>query len=459
MKTRKWSMVYLSALTVLGMLIVLGWAGLSPRPVAAQGQVTVTLGSWDDENGNIRHQAAINDFMAVYPDITVEILPNPGGDWHTRILTQIAAGDLPDVYMADSSFVPLYVESGGLVDLRPYIENPDPAIGFDPYEIFYPAVYENGFYQGDPYVLAKDYSTVAIYANKALFDAAGIALPEEGWTYDDLLDVAQQLTVDANGNNAASPDFDPENIVQYGMDHRGDWWRGFQTTIYSFGSHTISDDGTTLDGYINSPETIAALEWMRDAVHEYHVAPSTNWISALPGGVMPLFLDGQIAMIFGMGPWFLSMLEEQPAFQYAILPMPTGPGGHHGAVCWAGFGLSPNSEHPDEAWLLLRALGTEIGQRHYGEHALSSMPIIMEDKTDHPFWGTFIREAEFLAPLDDLTNPYYGQCVGTPAGQQITAVLFGDEGADMDVAELVNQVTPEFQACLDNQGEMPESGS
>ncbi len=451
----RWSLVYVGALTVLGLLIVIGWAGSAYSPVMAQDEaVLVTFGNWDDENGQVRHLAAVEDFQAEYPNIEVEIQPNPGGDWHTRMLTLIAAGELPDIWMGDSSFIPLYVESGGAVNLRSYIE--DPEVGFDPYEVFYPGVYENGFYQGEPYFLAKDYSTVAIYANRSLFEAAGIDLPEEGWTYDDLLDIAMQLTVDAEGNNAASPDFDPDNIEQYGMDHRGGWWRGFQSTVYSFGSHTISEDGTVLDGYFNSPEVIDALEWMRDAVHFYHVAPTSNWMEALPGGVMPLFLDGDIAMVFGMGPWFLGMLEEQPDFDYAVLPMPHGPGGHHGAVCWAGFAMSPTAENPDEAWLFLRALGTEIGQQHYGEHALSAMPSVMEGKEDHPFWGTFMAEAGFLDSLDDLKSPYYLQCVGDPAGEQITAVLFGEEGADVDVEELVNEVMVQLQQCVDQQGEVED---
>ena len=445
---RRWPLFFVTMMVLVSMLVLLFGSALT---FAQPASVNLTFGSWDDENGNRRHLAALEDFNAEYPNIEVEIQPNPGGDWHTRILTLIAAGELPDVYMADSSFVPLYVESGGLMNLRPFIE--DPEVGFDPDELFYRGVYENGFYQGDPYVLAKDYSTVAIYANRSLFEAAGIPLPEDGWTYDDLLDVAMQLTVDANGNNAASVDFDPSDIVQYGMDHRGDWWRSFMTVIYSFGSHTVSEDGTMLDGYLNSPEAIAALEWMRDAVHVHNVAPTANWIQGLPGGVMPMFLEGQIAMVFGMGPWFLGMLEEQPGFEYAILPMPYGPTGEKaGAVCWAGFGMSPTTENPDEAWLLLRALGTEMGQRQYGEHALSSMPSVMEGKEDHPFWGTFLAEAEYLAPLDDLTSPYYGQCVGTPAGQQITSVLFGEGGADIDVEELVNEVMVELQACLDRQG-------
>ena len=423
MQSRKWSGSFLAILAVTSLIVSM--VGFAFSHVEAQDRVVVTLGSWDDENGNQRHLAAIADIEAQFPNIDVEIQPNPGGDWHSRILTQIASGELPDVYMVDSSYIALYEESGGLANLRPFIEGEN---GFDPSELFYQSVYENGFYQGDPYVLAKDYSTVAVYANKALFDAAGIELPEEGWTYDDLLDVAMQLTIDANGNNAASPDFDPTNVVQWGMDHRGDWFRSFQSVVHSFGGTSISDDGTTLDGYFNSPETIAALEWMRDAVHEYHVAPTANYISALPGGVMPEFLGGNIAMVFGMGPWYFGSLEEQPGFEYAILPMPTGPGGHHGQVCWAGFGMSPTTEHPEETWQVLMALGTEIGQRQYGEHALSSMPTIMEDKVDHPFWGTFLHEVEYLDALDDLKSPYYLQCVGTPAGSEITAVLFGEFG-------------------------------
>lgn len=444
MHARKWTLMYLSVLVMVSMLIVLGTAGLPHKTASAQDQVTLMFGSWDDENGNLRHIAAIEDFNAVYPDIKVEILPNPGGDWHSKVLTWIAAGELPDVYMADSSYIPLYVESGGLEPLQPFIEGED---GFDPYQVFYPGVYENGFYQGQPYLLNKDYSTVAIYANKKLFDAAGIALPEEGWTYDDLLDIAMQLTVDANGNNAASPDFDPENIVQYGMDHRGGWFRGFQTVIYSFGSHTISEDGTTFEGYMNSEETIAALQWMSDAIHVYHVAPTTEFMNSLPSGAMQAFYDGQLAMVFGMGPWFLGQMEEQPDFEYAILPMPTGPGGHHGAVCWAGFGLAPNSENKDAAWLFLKALGTEIGQRHYSEHALSSMPQFMEGKLDHPFWSTFIGEAEYLDSLDDLKSPYFLQCISDPA---FTANIFGEAGADMDIAAYLNdEVVPQLQECLE----------
>ena len=94
----------------------------------------------------------------------------------------------------------------------------------------------------------------------------------------------------------------------------------------------------------------------------------------------------------------------------------------------------------------MKALGTEIGQRQYSEHALSSMPAMMEGKTDDPFWSTFIKEVDYLDSLDDLKSPYYLQCIGDPA---FTSVIFGADGADMDIADYMNNtVVPELDQCL-----------
>lgn len=174
MQHRKWTLSFLAVFTVVSLIVSM----LSFAVVSAQDKTLITLGSWDDENGNQRHLAVIADFEAQFPNIDVEIQPNPGGDWHSRILTLIASGELPDVYMVDSSYIPLYVESGGLTNLRPFVEGDT---GFDPAEVFYQSVYENGFYQGDPYVLAKDYSTVAIYANKALLDWRSASARSRCW--------------------------------------------------------------------------------------------------------------------------------------------------------------------------------------------------------------------------------------------------------------------------------------
>ena len=67
----------------------------------------------------------------------------------------------------------------------------------------------------------------AIYYNKDLFDEAGLDYPPaaygepyadgDPWDMDKVAELAMLLTVDANGNDATSPDFDRDNIVQWGF--------------------------------------------------------------------------------------------------------------------------------------------------------------------------------------------------------------------------------------------------
>ena len=75
-------------------------------------------------------------------------------------------------------------------------------------------------YNGVPVAYATANNSLVMFYNKDMFDAAGIDCPptsaDEAWTWDEFVEVAKQLTLDANGNNAASPDFDPDSIVQYG---------------------------------------------------------------------------------------------------------------------------------------------------------------------------------------------------------------------------------------------------
>ena len=61
--------------------------------------------------------------------------------------------------------------------------------------IYLPGLLDPGKVDGKQYLLPKDYSPLAVYYNKKLFDAATVPYPEDGWTWDDLLATAQKLTV------------------------------------------------------------------------------------------------------------------------------------------------------------------------------------------------------------------------------------------------------------------------
>ena len=51
-------------------------------------------------------------------------------------------------------------------------------------------------YDGKTYAVPKDIDTIALWYNKDMFDEAGIAYPDDTWTWDDLYDAAVKLTKD-----------------------------------------------------------------------------------------------------------------------------------------------------------------------------------------------------------------------------------------------------------------------
>jgi multiple sugar transport system substrate-binding protein len=97
----------------------------------------------------------------------------------------------------------------------------------------------------------------ALFYNKALFDAAGIAYPPhrwesdfqgEPWTFDALRRTGMQLTLDASGRNAEDPMFRDVKIVQQGYypqwptDIRGQWtFLGAASLIGGDGRAVIPD--------------------------------------------------------------------------------------------------------------------------------------------------------------------------------------------------------------------------
>jgi len=450
--SRKW--------LIVGMLLaLLSISVIVQAQDCPSGPVNLRVDDWSSGDRVEYMNQVIDAFQAENPCITVTLEPNIGDDQNTRRLTWLSAGTSPDLMAYPPEWAALYMESSNntaYIDLTPYVTGTDGiVVGTDVYE----GIYQQGFYDGHPVALPKDYSTSSFYINTALFDAAGIEYPKEGWTWDDVLSIAQQLTLDANGNNATSPDFDPENIVQYGTDIINDgWWRGFQSYLQEWGSLTISDDGTTTTGILNSEAAVKALEWYRDLVFKYHVAPSGTTIGAITagmGGRVQMFIDGKIAMgITFHGPWWQDVLNATPNLKWTVAPVPAGPGGHHSVLMWLGWGISGQSQHPDEAWKLLKWLTTEPGQRVFALKALSGNPAVsqeMQRETD-PYWGVYIAETNFLGPLEELRSPYYSPCVSTPAGDLMKR-LMADGGDALDIQAELDTLAASADACIASGGQ------
>ncbi len=436
---RKLSLAVATVLVLSAML--LAFAGHSQ----AQEQINLRLATADDENAAKVTQVVLDGFMEKYPNISVVNEPYGDEGW-VKLLTQVTAGTAADVVMVDSGY--LGATKDYLMPLDDFIADPEVGINLDDY---YPNILGVGQADGHQYLMNKDYATTVSIVNVGMLEAAGLEVPQDGWTYDDYLYYAQLMTLDANGNNALSPDFDPENIVQYGTRTMGNWVRAFQTAMFTFGSHTISPDGTTAEGYINSEPIVEAYTWYRDLVHKYHVAPTIAETNAFQGNLMG---DGFVAMYPWYGPWYYQSWTENPNLSFAAVPPPDRADGfRESTICWTGFGMFKGTEHPAEAWLLLRELVTEPGQKAYGGgYALSALKPLMEatGMAEDPFFGVFLAENAHVGLHDDALNPHYVECIETPEGTLLD-LLLGEDGANVDPKPYLDDIAAKSAECLAQQ--------
>jgi len=346
--------------------------------VAAQDNSSVTgtvrVGTWDTGAGLDVWNTVLKDFQTAYPNVTVSFEPVPQ-DYGTKLLAEFASGSAPDVFQVGDGDAAKFQALGATTNLDDFIKGSN---GFDP-SIMFPAIFDFGKIGGTTYYLTKDYSPLVLYYNKDLFQKAGVDAPTAKWTWDDLLKAAQKLTVDANGNDSTSANFDATNIQQWGIwmpDSWGDtaWERGILPVIYQNGGSEVSPDGKTTTGYMNSDANVAALQWYVDLFKKYHVAVSKTDYSSFSGA--DLFSTQQVAMMW-TGTWPMNGYEKGDSalkFNWGTNMLPAGPKGNANALCWAGFAIYSGSQNKDLAWTFLKFIAADgQGAKDFGDYALTAI--------------------------------------------------------------------------------------
>ena len=407
----------------------------APAEGAAEGAAaipaaTIRVGTWESGDAINQWNQLIEDFNKEYSQIEVSFEPVPD-NYGTKLLTQIAAGDAPDIFQVGDGDVRMFVERGGAMDLSEYVAGKGDLPGLDT-SIFYESLYNTGIVDGKPYFLTKDYSPLVVYFNKDLFDAGGVAYPEDGWTWEQFRDAAIKLT---SGSGAEA---------QYGVDLPGNWIRAIEPFVFSNGGDFMSEDGTQIVGHLNSPETVEAIQFYIDLYTVDKVAPSAADKSTTFAGV-DLFQTGRVAMSW-TGRWPLLDYESNPELNFGVVGLPQSKQ-RANAICWAGLGLYQGSQNPDQAWLFLRYIGSEAGQRVFASNGLPSMPSITEELglADNVNVAPVLNEVQYLKPLPDMRTRWYNDSVAKYLTEALDKLLA--EGGDVQAA--LDDAAEKAQAELD----------
>lgn len=207
------------------------------------------------------------------PDINFEINAVAGTNHQEALLIMISAGTGPDIWFDANRTTGPLTRKGVTTDLEPFIEA-DPNFNEDD---FIDNCWIAQTYDGKRWGLPWDSGAMTMAYNKDHFDAAGIEYPDpKAWlTWDEIIEIARQLTVDLDGNTPNDPNFDPARVKQYGF--RPDLAHGRQTFIWANGAEIIAEDGTMP---MDTPEFIEAMNWLADLGLKEYVAPSPAFQAA-----------------------------------------------------------------------------------------------------------------------------------------------------------------------------------
>jgi multiple sugar transport system substrate-binding protein len=351
--------------TIAAVLVLLAVLGMATAQV--QVRWYVGLGAGTDAPVIEAQQAIVDEFNASQNDIrlVLEIVDNAQA--YDILATQIAAGNAPDIVgpvgiRGRSNFPGAWLDMSELIATTGYDLS-----DFDPELVEFYRIEGQGQI-GLPFAV---FPSFMIY-NKVLFDEAGLPYPpsrygdsyvtadgrELPWNFDTLRDLAMELTVDSNGNDATMAGFDPNNIVQWGFMSK---WTDLRGRLTMFGPGNFVDQ----NGDAVVPEHwVTGAQWIHDAMWQDHFWPSGPYATSdlLGGGNQ--FESGNLAM--GQTHlWYLSCCMGALQDEWAFAPMPAADDGAITAKLHADtFAITSASRNPQAAFTVLtHLLSPEVAGR------------------------------------------------------------------------------------------------
>ena len=288
------------------MLLSLGASAL-----AEDGKVHITYSYWGTPDESTATQAVLDAYNASQDKIFVELMCIPNEQYTTKLQALAIADEMPDCGIMNENGVLAFANAGLLADVSGMYEGKDS----QPLDC---VTFKN---EGvTPVAYSGCNEILMLYYNKDMFDAAGLPYPsakaEEAYTWEEFIEVAKQLTIDAAGKHPGEEGFDADNIVQYGcvVDN---WTWQLEVWAQSNGGAWFSPDGK--ECLINSPEAIESIQKVADLTLVEHVMPL--YLGLADEGIIRSVAAGNVAMATG-GAWNMGTCMSSSGINFGIGVLP-----------------------------------------------------------------------------------------------------------------------------------------
>ncbi len=415
--------------------------------------IFIGMGTGTDPDQIAAQEAIQEEFNATHDDIEVEFLIVPHEEAGERYLAMLSGGNAPQLVGPNgTSTISQFLETWA--DMSSYIE----ADNIDMSD-FYGPVLELNKFPGKNVGLPLGIYPSFIFYNKDLFDAAGLDYPthdygDTSWTMESLREMAMKLTLDANGNDATSPDFDPENIVQWGYD---DSWASGREAMAVWDAPNVARP--TTDDYktavANSAEWIYGLQWISNGIWKDYFIPDYAGQEAYYAVGGDPFGGGLVAMFHSHTWFFPEGLVDLP-FEYDIAAVPFNQKGTRVAPIHAdNFTIPDAAEKKEAAWEVMKWL---TSPEHISDVCQIYGCLPARESVEDEFrqvlaglWPVLDLDVVYGA-VDYLDNPHHESWV-PEWGKVEDACNYGLDlvysGENKDAKSVLDDVNGQIQAILD----------
>jgi len=296
--------------------------------------------------------------------VTVVWEPEPE-DMRARVLRDLAAGTVADIYYIDLYWAQEAAETGKLLPLNDLIAASQ-ELGPDLREVLLPVLVDAFEFDGKIYAISKDFNSFVVFYNKDFFQEAGVPLPSDDDTWTEFLQKARLVdrgatTLKANGGFALNLNPDATRFLPF---------------AFANGMPFLLEDGCAP---FATPEAIDAVTFYTAPNLSGYGATSADVGAGWPGAA---FTAEKAAMVIEGG-WLLGPIQyDNPLLDFGVayLPLTTDDGKRANYLFTVGYGIPADSPNTQLAFQVIEALTSVEAQLFILERlAIPSRTALIED--------------------------------------------------------------------------------
>lgn len=244
-------------------------------------------------------QKVLDAYHGKHPDVTLTHEFSPFDGYWDKLATKTAAKDAPDVFRMSMSYFAEYADRGALLDLSDVVGSKIKTDALDA------DVAASGKIADGIHGVGQSSISHAVFINPAAWEAYGIEVPAEDWTWDSFAENAKGYAGEAGKGN-------------YGTTDVGGNVQIFEPYLRQIGSSLFTDDGSGLG--LQAAEVEQWLSYWHE-LRTAGAAPPAE-VSAEASGIDDgLLAQGKSPLAFG---WVQQIAFHQPVVDdpLQIHPLP-----------------------------------------------------------------------------------------------------------------------------------------